>query len=230
MDQEELENLMDDYGYFELDHLCWGNLTIKVYQPYVSQMKIEFDEVIGDCVPGMVQMYNALKHRKPYAFYSAAGDGYYVFEIRDFAKDGDEEFVFFSIAAGKGDIWEGELRHRTEICSDVPVNYLLYEFEIFFRTLLHHPDFPFQFPGFICMDDKQSNEASAQADEIFKKLELTDDEYLELEKKCIREHVTKFDDIGEELIKKYKKMLTEYKVPDGWIIFRRSGQETDHSF
>lgn len=231
MDQEELENLRDDYGYFELENLYPGYLSITVFQPPTTQLYINFDEDFGDGVPGMVQMYNALKRRRPYDFYCMFSNRERIsFEICDFTRQDEEEFVFFSMTVSiESDVPMG-LFHTTELSGEIPVTYLLYEFETFFKALLHHQDFPFQFPCHFYMDSKQCDEADAECERITKDLDLTDEEYIEWEKKCIREHVTKFDESGEKLLKEYKKMLTEYKVPDGWTIFRRSGQETDHSF
>lgn len=231
MDQEELESLRYDYGYFELKDLYSGYLTIKAFQPPTTQLDIDLDEDYGDGVPGMVQMYNALKRRQPYDFYYMFGDQERIsFEICDFTRQEEEEFVFLAITVSiESDVPMG-LLHTTEISGEIPVTYLLYEFETFFKALLHHPDFPFQFPCLFYMDGKQCDEADAECERITKDLNLTDEEYIELEKKCIREHVTQFDASGEKLLKEYKEMLTEYKVPDGWTIFRKSGKETDHSF
>ncbi|WP_301859110.1 hypothetical protein [uncultured Megasphaera sp.] len=224
MKKNKFKSLREEYCWFQLHDIYFGGLTMIVRMPFRSQLTICFDELESDGIPGMIQLYNALQNRQPYDFYVINNTDKISFEIRDFTDAFQQEFVHFSVRVG--DDGEG-LRYKSEIQQDVPVPYLLNEFETFFASLLHHPDFPFQYPCFVYLPPS--------VDKIYDALEqdtghipLTDARYRKLEKKYLRERVTGFEEPGNELARQFKEMLTTYRVPDGWAVQRKTGQEVHH--
>ncbi len=110
----------------------------------------------------------------------------------------------------------------------MPVAYLMYVFEKFFSELLHHPDFPFQYPCFSETASPQGIDVEAEFEKKYENMNLSNAKYIKLDKQFMREHITEFTECGETLKNEFITMLTEYKVPDGWTILRESGPETKH--
>lgn len=225
MTKEELLEFKYTYGYFKIDDLTYGYMTILFFQPPCTYTKVSFDECLEDSVPSMVQTYNALRHHKPYDFFIEAGTEKFYIKISNYSNENLDDSVLFTVKISN---WNSGLQYGTELHQEMPVAYLMYVFEKFFSELLHHPDFPFQYPCFSETASPQGIDVEAEFEKKYENMNLSNAKYIKLDKQFMREHITEFTECGETLKNEFITMLTEYKVPDGWTILRESGPETKH--
>ena len=208
------EKYCNYYMHFELGELYFGSLELKFYQRG-SIFSIFFEEKLTDGVPGMIRMYNALKNGKPYEFILNEFE-YCCIETSNI-HDG---MVRLTITARSniGEDW-GNVMYAS-----IPIEFLLNQFEKFFDDLLHHPDFPFQYPLRHELDNKHFETIEKLRDLEIKRLHLTDKQKIhELEKHLTKLHFNRFSKNGQHQFEVYKEMLVTKKVPDQWYILRRKG-------
>ena len=128
-------------------------------------------------------------------------------------KDRDDNKVEFEIY---------EFKHGITLKEIVNREYVVKIFEKISSDLLNDEAFPYMYPCYCRLDDDSFEIASDEIDKILEKnFELNYEGQYEKEKellvKYMREGRIKMETGGENVFKKYKIMLTEYKIPEGWL-------------
>lgn len=216
MDKKKFKEMRKGHIRFKIHELYGGGLYMYVYDCFGHRIDFGCDEILSDIVPDMIIMYNKLKQRIPFSFVNGNDWLEIHFSISDFNSTYDKKYgnkyVCFSVRVGLN----GEPPAFTEMAQTLPIDYLLMEFELFFDTLLHHPDFPFQFPCCDAADEDQVEFADNECEARYSDLHLPEAELRKRYKECVRRRVTKLSEDGMEYLEQYKQMLKTRTLPEGW--------------
>lgn len=213
MDKKEFKSERFRNIHFKIDELYCFSLHMSVHDSFGSKIRLDFDEIMHDGIPYMVHMYSMLKERKPYDFPFDDGEG--IVETSNFFTHDDEDYVHFSVRVKRGNGYS--LQCGAEIMQDVLVDYLQMEFELLFHTLLHHPDFPHQYPACDYVDTAHYDAIDEKFNKKYKHSKLSSWKLHKLEKKFYRKRVKKYKKEGIIFLRKYLNMLETYEVPIEWL-------------
>lgn len=214
-------NIEDEYEgqlYFILEELYCCTLRLKIVARHTI-MNVYFDQHLSDGVPGMIQMYNELKQGRPYDFYIDYDD-VFSFETSDI--EGDTVLFTVTCEPHNDADWEEKISQRLDI------SWLLRLFDKFFDDLLHHPDFPYQYPCCGMYEEPENGDLDDLVDQYMEEHHVPSENYEEVEKLIDRQYLKRFsdDDNGEYMYTRFVDMLTNRRVPKNWAINRIHGVDT----
>lgn len=163
----------------------------------------KFDEMLSDPFPPLVKFFNAIKAGQPYEIILTGEEYYRPPLIKISVKkryDGNLQFCV-------------ELIHEKVILIEhLQREELLAKFENIFNSLLNDEYFPYAYPCFWCCVD------SEDFDIVAEKFKAEDPSLTtnQLMKKAFTEGGLSLLPKYQEHLKRYKKMLSEYIVPETW--------------
>ncbi len=144
MDLQKFIEYKEEYGYFKLMSIDWSYIKL-VFSNRCIRMNVYFTEMGDDGILGMLEMYHALKERKPFNFVAYDdGSDYWVLQIKNYNSgyywSGDKfENVVLSVQEG---YWHAGIEHGAFFYQEYPVEYLECLFEKFFKDVSKHPNYP----------------------------------------------------------------------------------------
>lgn len=191
---------MIDLKYIGIEY---GYITLNAIKNDIK-CELIFDELLSDPIPQFVNFLNFVKAGKNIQEKIKEIDGRKIFDISaTFRESGNVLFemrcheyglAFFEIVAKK----------KVETI-----------FEKILSDLLNDKDFPHMYPSHSQHVEEIYDKVDDEAWALYKENpELDADEIF---KKYLREGRVPLEDNEKEVYEKYKIMLTEYKIPKGWI-------------
>lgn len=187
-----------------------------------KSLGVSYDEALSDVTVGLVRMYQYLLRNKAYTFSEWTHEGSLIFASR-MMKGGAVKFIVSCTYKEYNRItdWQTEwhvLKQHPERGIIFQETYtkeeLLTALDTWFKALLRHPDFPFQYPCFCDgLDDEAYDKAIEKAKELTQG--CVNEEYQVIENKIVREAVPLTRE-GLKFYALYKRMLKDHIIPKGW--------------
>ena len=168
-----------------------------------NKVELVFDELLSDPIPQFVNFYNHVKNGENWKEEIKELDGRRILNI--FATKIDDNYFQFEM-----DCFES----GTAFWGNIKLKDLINKFEEIFDKLLNDKDFPHLYPCFWHHEHEIFESVSDEAWELSNHdIDIED----ELMRNFFREGRIPLEDREEEIVEKFKKMLIEYKIPEGWI-------------
>lgn len=182
-----------EYGYIKFD-------AIK------NDIKCEliFDELLSDPVPQFVKFLNYVKAEKNIQEKITEIDGREILDIS--ATFRENEKILFEMRCHEYGFSFFEIVSKKKVEA---------VFEKILSDLLNDKDFPHMYPCHSHHVEKIYDKVDDEVWALCKKNSDLDED--EIFKKYLREGRVPLEDNAKGVYEKYKIMLTEYKIPDGWI-------------
>lgn len=189
---------------FYYDGIAYGYLTL-VAEKAGAAIALIFDELLSDPMPQIVHLLTCVTEGK---------DG------REFLTGNFEEPLLEISATGVYEdmmLWEMRFPEKGVIFASIlardEIAAMLREIV---KGLLEDEAFLFMYPCYWCLDEASFDRVFDEADEIGK--DLSEEEQTHLLARMLREANVPLEEGKEEYFAKYRKMLTEYIIPDGWYV------------
>lgn len=168
-----------------------------------KDVELVFDELLSDPIPQFVNFFNHVKIGEDWQEEIKELDGRKILSI--FAKRRKDNKFLFEI-----DCFEQGI----SFLDSIELEKLIEIFKNIFSSLINDQDFPHMYPCFGHHVEEIFDSVSDEAWELSNHdLDVED----ELMRKFFREGRVPLEDGEEEIVDKFKIMLTEYKIPRGWI-------------
>jgi hypothetical protein len=197
--------------HFNLQEIWAGRLEMKITKG-TKNYTIFFDENLSDPVPAMIQMFVKIRDELD-ATWCINGTNRTQFEA--FSRQGNEvELTIRSNYTHCGrDHWD------ITISDSFQRKDIMELFQKFFDDLLHHEDFPYQYPCYVDLDKAECTRLYKEATQYCRRLygsNATEGIIRSYKKKYLREQ-GHLPPEGIEIYNKYKNMLIHYVIPEGWL-------------
>ena len=192
----------NDSTCIEYGGIAGGDITL-VVKKGAQAFKFYFDECLDDPLPALVRFFNAVRSGEKFSEANLMrDDGHVAFTI-SFKPWTDGRIRFFVDL-----VWEDVI-----FCARIRREELAAMLKRIFDALLNDKYFPYSYPLFDIRFDDDSDEAVVDA----LATEHSDWAFGDVLNYAFDSGRLKLEPHYEKFLSTYKKMLTEYVVPEGWL-------------